>query len=87
MIPIAQALPPIEFCTMFHSNEANQTGRNRSTGSNPGVLMVLLYSQGWSATNLPRCLEENSRSPILRLGKRWPMREASQLAKEARSPA
>ncbi|KAL4318438.1 hypothetical protein GQ457_18G001220 [Hibiscus cannabinus] len=31
VIPIALAPPPIDFCTMFHSNQANQAGRNRST--------------------------------------------------------
>ncbi|KAK8519525.1 hypothetical protein V6N12_025560 [Hibiscus sabdariffa] len=30
LVPIAQAPPPVEFCTFFCSNEANQASRSRS---------------------------------------------------------
>ncbi|KAK8992520.1 hypothetical protein V6N11_048599 [Hibiscus sabdariffa] len=42
-IPITQAPPAIDFCTMFHLNEANQADRNRSTVGNPRVPQTQIF--------------------------------------------
>ncbi|GMI77760.1 hypothetical protein HRI_001445300 [Hibiscus trionum] len=37
LVPTAQAPPPVDYYTMFYSNEANQASSSRSTVSSPGV--------------------------------------------------
>ncbi|GMJ08478.1 hypothetical protein HRI_004517000 [Hibiscus trionum] len=42
-IPIARAPSPIDFCTVFRPNEANQACGNRSTGGNPRVPQTQIF--------------------------------------------